>query len=79
MEASKEYLSQQKQEYQDKMAKEMAEFQKKLTDLKEKAAQAQGDLKVKLDNEVSDLQKKTDDLQKKLRIWGQPPARRGKI
>jgi peptidoglycan hydrolase CwlO-like protein len=48
------------------MAKEMAGVQKKLNDLKEKAAQAQADLKVKLNNEVGDLQKKSDDLQKKL-------------
>jgi DNA anti-recombination protein RmuC len=66
-ETTKEYMNQQKQEYQDKAAKKMAEYRERLAALKSKAAQAQGELKAKYDKQVDDLQKKTDELQQKLK------------
>ncbi len=65
-ETGKGNLSQQKQEYQEKMDEIMSEFQQKLTELKGKAAQAEGDLKVKMDKAIHEIQEKMDDLQKKL-------------
>jgi outer membrane biogenesis lipoprotein LolB len=65
--ATEEYLAQQKQEYQARMAKKLAEFNEKLAGFKEKAAQAQGELKVKLDQEAAELQKETDGMRHKLK------------
>jgi hypothetical protein len=64
---TEEYLAQQKQEYQAKIAKKLAEFNEKLTGFKEKAARAQGEFKAKLDREYAELQKETSQMQRKLR------------
>ncbi len=62
----KDEIAQKKEEYQDKMAKTMADFQQKLNDLKDKAAQKTGNAQAKMEMRVNKLEQELKNVNKQL-------------
>jgi hypothetical protein len=64
--AAKDYLAQQKEKYGKNMEDKLAEFNKKISELKEKAAAYSGEAKAKLDEQINNLSKESDSVKEKL-------------
>ena len=64
--AAKDYLAQQKEKYGKNMDDKLAEFNKKISELKEKAAASSGEAKAKLDEQINNLSKESDSVKGKL-------------
>ena len=65
--AAKDYLAQQKEKYGKDRDDNLAEFNKKISELKEKAAASSGEAKAKLDEQINNLSKESDSVKEKLR------------
>ena len=64
--AAKDYLAQQKEKYGKNMEDKLAEFNKKISELKEKAAAFSGEAKAKMDEQIKNLSKESDSVKEKL-------------
>ena len=64
--AAKDYLAQQKEKYGKNMEDKLAEFNKKISELKEKAAAFSGEAKAKMDEQIKNLSKESDSVREKL-------------
>ena len=64
--AAKDYLAQQKEKYGKNMDDKLAEFNKKISELKEKAAASSGEAKAKMDEQINNLSKESDSVKEKL-------------
>jgi len=66
LEAAKKFAEKQKQEYQQKIQKELDGLSGRIEQLKEKARSATGDALTRLNQGIADLEKKKGDAQRKL-------------
>jgi len=64
--AAKDYLAQQKEKYGKNMDDKLAEFNKKISELKEKAAASSGEAKAKMDEQINNLSTESDSVKEKL-------------
>src|SRR3974377_101571 len=59
-------FGQQKEKYGKNMEDKLAEFNKKISELKEKAAASSGEAKAKMDEQIKNLSKESDSVKEKL-------------